>query len=203
MIVGLTGKSCSGKNFVGEILKSRGLLVWDTDAMCHDGLYLNIDAIISVFGPDVVIEEEGKKVVSRARIGKVVFSDPAKRKALEDILYPWLEEQVLQWRRENPDGVLVLNGALLYRSGIHRLCSCVIYVDATHEVRLSRALKRDGITEEAFERREDAQRDVDFRVVDYGIPVHVVVNNEFNVDKLNRQVFNICDNIGILKGNCY
>ena len=193
MVIGLTGKSCSGKNVVGQILSDAGCLVWDTDAMCHDGLILNKEAVISVFG-----EETG---LDRKKIGKVVFSDPAKRKALEDILYPWLRRQVTEWKTANPEGVLFLNGALLYRAGFADLCDCVVYVDAPYEVRLRRAMERDGVTEEVFALREKSQQDVDFRTVDYGIPVHVVSNSDGDYDNLNRQVFNICDKIGIFQGN--
>ena len=193
MVIGLTGKSCSGKNVVGHILSDAGCLVWDTDAMCHDGLILNKEAVISVFG-----EETG---LDRKKIGKVVFSDPAKRKALEDILYPWLRRQVTEWKTANPEGVLFLNGALLYRAGFADLCDCVVYVDAPYEVRLRRAMERDGVTEEVFALREKSQQDVDFRTVDYGIPVHVVSNSDGDYDNLNRQVFNICDKIGIFQGN--
>ena len=48
---------------------------------------------------------------------------------------------------------------------------------------------------------EKSQQDVDFRTVDYGIPVHVVSNCDGDFDNLNRQVFNICDKIGIFQGN--
>ena len=193
MVIGLTGKSCSGKNVVGQILSDAGYLVWDTDAMCHDGLIENKDAVISVFG-----EETG---LDRKKIGKVVFSDPSKRKALEDILYPWLRRQVTGWKNSNHGGVLFLNGALLYRAGFADLCDCVVYVDAPYEVRLQRAMERDGVTGEVFALREKSQQDVDFRTVDYGIPVHVVSNCDGDFDNLNRQVFNICDKIGIFQGN--
>ena len=97
MVIGLTGKSCSGKNYVGEILASKGLEVWDTDKMCHDGLNDNIRAIVSVFGEEVIRHSDGKEEVSRPALGKIVFSDPARRKALEDILYPWLGKKVEEW----------------------------------------------------------------------------------------------------------
>ena len=199
MIIGLVGKSCSGKNFVGGILEKAGLLVWDLDVMCHEGLVENADAVREAFGPEAVSVSDGKVSVSRHVIGKVVFADPSKRAALELILYPWLENKIKQWDADNPDGVLVINGALLFRAGFHRLCSAVIYVDASYEVRLSRAMERDGITEEAFQLREKSQTDVDYRDVDYGVPLYVVTNDEFNFDKLNRQVFIICDRLGILK----
>lgn len=197
MIVGLTGKSCSGKNHVGTILKKMGLEVWDLDVLAHDGLYANSDAIIKLFGPEIVHHEDGKDIISRKAIGKVVFSDPGMRKKLEDILYPWLRGLILDWKDSHPDRNLVLNGALLYRSGFNNLCDFIIYVDADYDVRLKRAMSRDGISEEAFRLREQSQSDVDFRDVDYGVPLEVVTNNNTHMDKLNQQVFNICDRLGM------
>lgn len=196
MVIGLTGKSCSGKNYVGEILASKGLEVWDTDKMCHSGLNANIRAIVSEFGEEVVVNAGTSPEVSRSALGKIVFSAPQRRKALEDILYPWLGEKVIRWIESNPDGVLVLNGALLYRSGFCRLCKAVIYVDASYEERLKRAIERDGLDEEAFLMRENSQQDVDFRDVTYPVPLYVISNNGSNLDEVNRQLFDICDKLG-------
>ena len=198
MVIGLTGKSCSGKNYVGKILESIGLEVWDLDEMCHLGLDGNIRAIVSEFGEDVVEMTGGRPAVSRPALGRIVFSDPGKRKVLEGILYPWLRKKIVSWMRNNPEGILVINGALLYRSGFCELCSSVIYVDASYEVRLGRAEGRDGLDEKTFLLREESQKDVDFRVVDYPVPLYVVSNNESNLDEVNRQIFDICDKLDIV-----
>lgn len=198
MVIGLTGKSCSGKNYVGELLESKGLEVWDTDKMCHDGLNINIRAIVSEFGEEVLDKSEKSAAVSRPALGKLVFSDPRRRKALEDILYPWLREKIVSWMEGNPDGILVLNGALLYRSGFCELCKAVIYVDANYGVRLRRAVERDGLDEKTFLKRENSQKDVDFRDVTYPVPLFVISNNNSNLDEVNRQLFDICDKLGIV-----
>ena len=179
MLIGLVGKSCSGKNYVGTMLERMGFEVLDLDVLGHEGLSANADAIESV-------------------------DDPSLRKALEDILYPWMERRILEHEALRGGSVLVLNGALLHRAGIDRLCKAVIYVDAPYEVRLKRAFERDGISEEAFQKREAAQEDVDFRDNAYRCPVFVVENG-FGAEKreLNRQIVEICDRIGItdIKGN--
>ncbi|MCF0261724.1 MAG: dephospho-CoA kinase [Sphaerochaetaceae bacterium] len=198
MLIGLTGKSCSGKNYVGKLISDMGLLVWDMDKLCHDGLIENIDAIKSTFG-DQVVCYNGKKVeVLRSEIAKVVFADASKRTALEDILYPWLKEKVLRWESNNPDKVLFLNGALLYRSEFDKLCKYVIYVDANHEIRLQRALVRDKISTENFEKRENSQKDVDFRVVKYRSEVHIIENNGANLEEVGQQVFAILKKLDII-----
>ena len=197
MVIGLTGKSCSGKNYVGAVLKGIGLEVWDTDRMCHDGLNENIGAIVSEFGEDVVNDDE----VSRPALGRIVFSDPKKRKALEDILYPWLRKKIEEWIKRNPERNLVLNGALLYRAGFCEFCNCVIYVDASYETRLRRAVERDGLDEKDFLLREKSQHDVDFRDVHYPAPLFVISNNDSNMNEVNRQISDICDKLGIVYPN--
>ena len=195
MVIGLTGKSCSGKNYVGRVLEGIGLEVWDTDRMCHDGLNENIRAIVSEFGEGVVQGAE----ISRQALGKIVFSYPERRKALENILYPWLREKVEEWIKRNPEGILVLNGALLYRAGFCDLCECVIYVDASYETRLRRAIERDGLEEKTFMLREQSQQDVDFRDVTYPVTLYIVSNNDSNSGEVNRQIFDICDKLGITR----
>jgi len=204
MLIGLVGKSCSGKNYVGALLEGMGFEVLDLDVLGHEGLSANADAIESVFGRDVMVEEGGVLHVSRKALSKKVLDDPSLRKALEDVLYPWMERRILGREALCCGSVLVLNGALLHRAGMDRLCKAVIYIDAPYEVRLKRALERDGVSKEAFQKREAAQEDVDFRSNAYACPVFVV-ENDFGTEKreLNRQIVDICDRIGItdIKGN--
>ena len=95
----------------------------------------------------------------------------------------------------------MLNGALLYRSGFCSLCNCVIYVDASYDVRLKRAMERDSLDEKTFLLREKSQQDVDFRDVRYPVPLYVVSNNDSNLDEVNRQISDICVKLDIVSSN--
>lgn len=198
MLLGLVGKSCSGKNFVGSILEEKGLVVWDMDRVCHDILDENALEAQKLFGSEILLNKDGKLCVNRSVLGKKVFSDSNERAKLEGLLYPKLEMKVKAWLSENPGRVLVINGALLYRSGFDRLCDAIIYVDASYEVRKNRAMERDNIDEKTFLLRENAQADVDFRTVEYRCPVYIVQNEGAYIHEVNRQVFSICDKLGIL-----
>lgn len=208
MVVGLVGKSCSGKNFVGSLLSEQGFEVWDLDVLGHEALECNAKAVVDAFGDDVRDPSSmpSSPAVSRKALSAKVFDEPSLRTVLEGILYPWMEERILSRASCIGDGVLVLNGALLHRAGMDAFCKAVIYVDAPYEVRLERALFRDGISKESFQKREASQPDVDFRCNTYACPVFVVENG-FGTKKaeLNRQIRNICDRIGItyIKGNEY
>ena len=131
-------------------------------------------------------------------MGRLVFADPERRRALENILYPWLRKKVEEWIAGNPDGILVLNGALLYRAGFCDMCECVIYVDASYKTRLRRAMERDGLDEKTFMLREMSQQDVDFRDVTYPVTLYIVSNNESNSEEVNRQIIDICDRLGVV-----
>ena len=199
MFLGLVGKSCSGKNYVGQLLQERGYEVWDLDVLCHEALTLeeNVQAVVKAFGSEVL--ENG--VVCRKTLSRLVFENPAKRFDLEEILYPWLVKKVVSYEGSS---VVFLNGALLRRAALDAYCTFIVYVDAPYEDRLKRALSRDGITEQAFEKREEAQGDVDFRENQYKAPI-LVINNAEGIKNLEliRQINIICDRIEMIsnKGN--
>lgn len=162
MIIGLTGKSCSGKNFVGHLLERKGFKVMDLDRECAQLRKEHKDEILRIFG-----------TYDSGELSKIVFSSPEKMHLLEQILYPRLKERILKCNYD-----LVINGATLYRSGFDSLCRFIIYVDAPFKVRLLRAISRDNITEEEFKKREALQADIDTHSVSYRCPVYVLDNTD-------------------------
>ncbi len=156
-IIGLSGKSCSGKNYVGKHIAGKGFEVWDLDRKAEEIREEKRDEIIKAFGTE-----------DRREIGKIVFSNPEKRKALENIIYPELEKRI-----KDHDGILVINGATIHRAGMDKLCSFLIYTDAPYEVRLFRAMMRDGVSAEEFKLRDQAQADVDPKDNAYRCPVYI------------------------------
>ena len=199
MFIGLVGKSCSGKNYVEAILQKQGYMVLDLDKMCHDLLKKTtvISAVVQAFGPEVLLPESQE--ISRPALSKLIYDKPSKRRVLEKILYPALEKEILSVQALCPMKTIFLNGALLRRAALDELCKAIIYVDAPYEVRLERALVRDSITKEAFEKREAAQKDVDYRDNQYKAPVWVINNDKTTKDaELVRQINGICDRINLI-----
>lgn len=165
MIIGLTGKSCSGKNYIGTLLNRKGFEVWDLDREAEKIRKEQSDKIYKLFNTN-----------DKKKIANIVFADSNKLKQLEDIIYPVLTEKILNAKND-----IVINGATLYRSALDKLCSFIIYVDAPFETRFERAYLRDHISKEDFQKREDSQNDVDYRIVNYRCPVFVVDNSKKDV----------------------
>lgn len=162
MLIGLTGKSCSGKNIVSKYFSRKGFEVWDLDREAEKIRKEKRSEVLAVFGTT-----DSKKLAS------IVFSDSEKLKKLEQIIYPQLVSKIKEFKYD-----LVINGATLKHAGLDSLCSLIIYVDVSYETRLKRACERDGISEAEFSLRDAAQSDVDFRKVKYDCPVYPVDNEK-------------------------
>lgn len=191
ILVGITGKSCSGKNYVASILQERGWVVVDADEVAHGVLDALSDRVSELFGPQV-IKADG--TVDRKALGQIVFSDPDRLRELEGLIHPAVKQHILQLRKLSDAPVVAINGAVLHRSGIDRLCSAVIFVRSPYRLRVRRARQRDGVTESCFRLRTRNQRDVNPRTGPRGVRVYVL-DNRGNSSKIRRQIDRICDSI--------
>ena len=86
--VGLTGGMACGKSFVAAALGKLGCHIIEADDVGHEVLNPGgeaYDAVIDEFG-DEILDERG--MIDRARLGGLVFGDPAKLEKLNAIVHP-------------------------------------------------------------------------------------------------------------------
>ncbi len=86
--VALTGGIATGKTYVAAKLRARGIPVLDADALAHGVMAAGTEATAAIaarFGADV-LGPDGS--VNRAKLGPIVFADPAARRELEAIVHP-------------------------------------------------------------------------------------------------------------------
>lgn len=193
MVVGLTGKSCSGKDYFASQLPGDKVTVIDVDGLGHVALENNHDKLREAFG-DGIFTSDGK--VDRKVLGPMVFSDPEKLERLNGISHPWMREEALREARDaERDGkVAVINAALLETMGLVSACDQVVLILAPFEERAKRAFERNGTTREQFKARSDAQQDLGLSLFKSGKKVIVIVNDE-GKDSLSRQARFWCDTI--------
>ena len=96
ILIGLTGGIASGKSTVIQYLRYQGYPVIDADKLGHKVLepgnqgYINV---VEKFGEGILNKD---KTVNRLILGGIVFSDPFKLKALNEISHPIIAEMVLK-----------------------------------------------------------------------------------------------------------
>lgn len=159
--VGITGSIAVGKSFVVSVLKELRCVTFDADKIAHSvmergrGAYVDI---VREFGPAVVDAEGG---IDREKLGAVVFADADRRRLLNHIVHPRvIEEQnrlLAEAESANPDGIAVVDAALMIESGGYRRFDKLIVVFCEPETQIERLMNRNEVTREEAERRIAAQ----------------------------------------------
>jgi len=162
--VGLTGGIASGKSTVSEILRDWDVPVLAADPLGHELLepgQAAYDEVVGEFGKEI-LAATGK--VDRAKLGSIVFSDPAKRAKLNWILHPKILDVIRQWFKalDRPGGpeFAVLEAALIYEAAVNRELDKVVVCWCAPEQQLERLSSR-GLSKEQAQRRIAAQMPVD------------------------------------------
>jgi dephospho-CoA kinase len=194
VVVGLTGKACSGKNVIAGMLADKGWRIVDVDKLGHPILQQAADEVRRDFGPET-IGPDG--VVNRKALGVLVFADPSKLKTLEAITHPRMVaecKRIIAEETASGGQVVVLNAALLSRMHLDGLCDLVVFVRVPWYIRYRRAQMRDGMDLARFRNRDASQKDIAIDTIAPGRKV-VVLDNAGSLESIHRQVAALCDTI--------
>ena len=173
--VGLTGSIAVGKSYVVSVLAELGCVTFDADKVAHTVMEPGRPAhkdIVREFGEGVVAPDGS---IDRQKLGAIVFGDETRRIRLNEIVHPRvIEEQnrLLQQAEANdPDGIAVIDAALMIESGGYKRFDKLIVVYCDRETQLERLMRRNQITREDAERRVAAQMSSEekLRYADYRI----------------------------------
>ena len=150
--VGLTGGLASGKSFVGRILADLGCLVVNNDQLGHQVLEPGGEAYcpaIEEFGTEILMPD-GR--IDRRKLASFVFHDPARLDKLNAMVHPAVRartrQQIEEFARSHPDGIAVVEAAILVETGSYRDYSKLIVAVCSREEQIQRAMARDGLTRE-------------------------------------------------------
>ena len=173
--LGLTGGVGCGKSTAAAVLKELGAAVVDADAISHSLTMAGgaaVEPILAQFGAQM---GDGQGGIDRRALGELVFAQPQQRRALEGILHPAIQKEMMrQIDAADQEGapVVVLDVPLLYECGLDALCDQVWVMSVDQEQQVLRVLKRDQISRDQAlsrirsqmpleEKRDRAQRVVD------------------------------------------
>lgn len=185
----LTGGFATGKSTVSRMLEDAGLSRVDADVLTHEVTAPDRTAwrkIVSEFGEEVLLPDRN---LDRRKLADIVFNDPKRRKQLESIIHPRVQEamheRVDQLAREGYHRV-ILEIPLLFE--VHwdeqEPIDAIIVVTADEKTQIERAKKKFGLTEKAIRARIAAQMPLAEKVK----KADFVVDNSKNVEETRRQV---------------
>lgn len=153
MVLGLTGSIGMGKSTVAAMLAQMGVPCHDSDAAARAVIGPGGAAVAAVaqLFPQVFDVKTG--AIDRKILGSIVFSDPAKRAALEAAVHPHVraaQQDFLKAQRALGAKFVALDIPLLYETGAEARVDRVIVVTCPAFLQRRRVLARAGMTEEKF-----------------------------------------------------
>jgi dephospho-CoA kinase len=156
LIVGLTGGIGAGKSTVANMFAQLGALTIDADQLARQAIEPGtpgFDEVVAEFSPKILTDGD----IDRQKLGKIVFKDSEKRKKLEEIIHPKVQEALAaKIKSLSPGDVLVYEIPLLVETGAADKFDYIITVESDIENRLDRLFER-GMDEDEAERRIAAQ----------------------------------------------
>jgi len=159
--VGLTGSIGVGKSFVASVFAELGCHVLDADQTAREVVLRGtpgLAALTKEFG-DGVLNPDG--TLNRKQLGAIVFGDEEKRQRLNHILHPFIiarQDEVLnEWERKDPNGIGIVDAALMIESGGYKRFDKLIVVHCRPEVQLERLMLRDHLSRDEARRRIASQ----------------------------------------------
>jgi len=117
-----------------------------------------LKALTDAFGEDI-LNTDGS--LDRKRLGTRIFADQSQRERLNQILHPFIiarqDEIMNAWEAEDPDGIGIVDAALMIESGGYRRFDKLIVVHCRPEVQLERLMLRDKLSRDEALRRINSQ----------------------------------------------
>jgi len=154
----LTGGIATGKSTATTILSLLGFRFIDADTIAHAVLDAQHAAVAERFGAELVTE--GK--VDRKALGAMIFADPQKRRELEALLHPLIEEAIrAQAQKQDALGKpYLIDIPLFFERGAYPIERSVV-VFAPAQTQLKRLMDREGFSEAEALQRIEAQMDIE------------------------------------------
>ena len=151
VLIGICGRSGSGKSYVCSVFESYGGHHIDTDKVYHKLLEpvrgkmsRCAAAVVEKFGDEVANGES----IDRRALAKIVFSDEAALDLLNKTVHPFILKATAREAMRCRSPFALIDAPVLFESGFDKKCAFTVCVAADDATCVKRITERDGVTEE-------------------------------------------------------
>ena len=189
VVIGLTGGIGTGKSTVSQILKEKKFPVIDLDIISHEVIKFPkvVEKIVENFGKEVLeYNNTGNWIVSREKLGRVIFGNREKRLILNSVMHPEIlrimREKILECKKENK--IIFVEIQLLFEVQWEKEFDYILLVSVEKETQIKRILFRDNRSKEEALSIINSQMSLDEKKKrsDY------VIENDGNIQDLEKKV---------------
>ena len=180
--IAITGGLSSGKSTVSKLLEECGAFRIDSDAIVHQLLSTNkdcIERVAGLFGSQIINHNK----IDRMKVADIVFSDPKKLRALEDVIHPMLFEELERICASHSESNCVVEMPLVQEIEREDFFDGILAVNTNEEIAKERYIAA-GHTEADYSRRMLRQWSPDKKAANADF---VIINNG-SLDELRENV---------------
>ncbi|MCG9698276.1 dephospho-CoA kinase [Shewanella sp. Isolate11] len=156
-VVGLTGGIGSGKTTVANLFAELGITLVDADIVSREVVAKGshgLAAIVDHFG-EAILLQNGE--LDRAALREKIFSNPAEREWLNNLLHPMIRQEMLNQLQNANSAYAILVVPLLFENGLDRLVNCTLVIDISPEMQIKRTMERDDVSAQQVQNIIDSQ----------------------------------------------
>lgn len=184
LVIGLTGGIGSGKSAASQCFEDLGITVVDADVIAREVVALGSEALGTIaahFGGDI-LQADG--TLNRPMLRQKIFSDPAQKQWLEQLLHPLIGEETMRQLSVATGPYVIYTSPLLLESGQEAFCAELVVVDISEDLQLSRTMQRDSNDKEQVQRIIASQIDRPSRLA----KADHIIDNSGDISALDDQV---------------
>jgi dephospho-CoA kinase len=191
VVLGLTGKYCSGKNVIASFFISRDWYELDVDRFGHDALETKTPEVLMAFGRGI-LSNQGS--IDRKKLGDLVFSSNKKLSILESIIHPEMIDNCRKEIKDSSHKNILINAAILHHMKLNQLCDSVLWVESSFISRFNRGMRRDNLSILSIFKRMYGQRKLDAKYWVEDVDIHNI-ENKGSRNRLETEINSLIDKI--------
>ena len=179
--VGITGGIGSGKSAVANYFAGQGICIVDADIIARSVVEPGTNALVAIterFGHDILTNGQ----LDRKKLRTIIFAAADKRRWLENLLHPLIEQQIIAQLSQATSRYAVLVSPLMLEIGQQALVDRVLVVDVPECIQIERTMTRDQMTEEQTRQILSSQISREQRLA----KAHDIVDNSGTLAQLHQ-----------------
>jgi len=154
--IGLTGEMCTGKStFAAFLSQHPDVCVIDSDQISKDILFNqdNRTNLIELFGKDI----------SKEQIAKIIFSNPKKKKELEDFIHPKVWQEIHNITKQSNKKIIFVESAIIFETRSEKKFDKIVLVTCDSNEQARRIKEKYNLSKEEIDQRLNALWPLDFK----------------------------------------
>lgn len=157
--IAITGGIGSGKSYVSSLLQEQGIPIYNADdetkklMLSDEGIRKDLVALL---GEEVY--QHG--ALNKGLLASYLFANPENGARINGIVHPRVKVDFSRWLEKHADKEIAgLECAILFEADFEDTVDAIVMVYAPEDLRVERAMKRDGASEAQIRARMAAQMD--------------------------------------------